>query len=71
MGIKYTLTVNSNSNNYRNICVYQALPDQPDNLLTLAWFSKAAHPGTTVEVEFDTDVYSKVVTLKDDNTWKV
>lgn len=55
MGTKYSLTVNNKSKNYGNICVFQTLPDQPDNLLTLAWFSKAAHPGTTVEFNWLTD----------------
>lgn len=53
MATKYSLTVNNNSKNYGSICVFQTLPDQPDNILSLAWFSKAAHPGTTVEFNWD------------------
>lgn len=55
MATKYSLTVNNNSKNYGSICVFQTLPDQPDNILSLAWFSKAAHPGTTVEFNWTTD----------------
>ena len=55
MGTKYKLTVNNKSRNYGNICVFQTMPDQPDNLLSLAWFSKAAHPETSIEFEWTTD----------------
>lgn len=55
MATKYSLTVNNNSQNYGNICVFQTLPDQPDNFMSLAWFSKAAHCGTSVEFEWTTD----------------
>ena len=52
MATKYKMTVNNNSKNYRNICVFQTLPDQPDNMMSLAWFSKAAHCGTSVEFDW-------------------
>lgn len=55
MGTNYSLRVNNNSKNYGNICVFQTLPDQPDNILSLAWFSKAAHQDTVVEFNWTTD----------------
>lgn len=73
MGTKYTLTVNNKSKKYGNICVYQTLPEQPDNLLTLAWFSKAAHPDTMVEFNWTTDynfVWSDQGELKTGVTFK-
>jgi len=54
MATKYSLTVQNNSRNYGNICVFQTMPDQPQNMLSLAWFSKAAHPDTTVEFDWTT-----------------
>lgn len=73
MGTKYKLTVNNKSKNYGNICVFQTLPEQPDNLLSLAWFSKAAHPETTVEFNWTTDynfVWSNQGELKPGVTFK-
>ena len=55
MSTKFKLTVKNDSKNYGNICVYQTLPDQPDNMMSLAWFSKAAHPGTNVEFDWTLD----------------
>ncbi len=46
---KYSLTVTNDSHLFGNICVFQTLPDQPENMVSLAWFSEPAHPGTTVE----------------------
>lgn len=48
MGTKYQLSVKNDSFNSGSICVYQTIPDQDRNLFSLAWFSKACHPGTTV-----------------------
>lgn len=67
MGTNYSLTVNNNSKNYGHICVFQTMPDQPDNLLSLAWFSEPAHPGTSVTFDWNTDysfVWSNQGTLK-------
>lgn len=52
---KYQLKVINYSKNYGDICVFQTLPDQPDNLLSLAWFSKAVHPNTAVEFNWSMD----------------
>lgn len=54
METKLSLTVQNNSKNYGNICVFQTMPEQPDNMLSLAWFSKAVHPDTTVEFDWTT-----------------
>ncbi len=48
----YSLTVTNNSKMFGNICVFQKLPNQPDNIVSLAWFSEPAHPGTTVEFDW-------------------
>lgn len=55
MAAKYTLTVKKESKNYGNVCVFQTMPDQPDNILSQAWFSKEAQEGTVVEFEWTTD----------------
>lgn len=52
---KYSLSVTNNSNSFGNICVFQTLPDQPENMASLAWFSKPAHPGTTVNFDWNVD----------------
>jgi rhizosphere induced protein len=46
----YTLTAINNSTNQGNFCVFQQDPDLGvSNVLSLAWFSKFAHPSTTVK----------------------
>lgn len=52
---KYSLSVTNNSNSFGNICVFQTLPNQPENMASLVWFSKPVHPGTTVEFDWNTD----------------
>lgn len=51
---KYSLTVTNDSPLFGNICVFQTLPDQPENVVSLAWLNKPAHPGTTVEFHWNT-----------------
>lgn len=73
MATNYSLTVHNNSRNYGNICVFQTLPDQPQNIVSLAWFSKAAHAGTSVEFEWKTTydfVWSDQGELKPGITFK-
>lgn len=56
MSQKYTLNVKNNSRNYGNICVYQTVPDIDDpTLMSLAWFSEAAHPTTLVQFSWTID----------------
>lgn len=57
MSTKYTLKVTNNSNRSGSICVYQRDPEQEKytNLYSLAWFSKACHPGTTIKFTWDLD----------------
>lgn len=46
----YTLTAINNSTNAGNFCVFQQDPDLGvSNVLSLAWFSKFAHPSTVVK----------------------
>lgn len=73
MATKYSLTVQNNSKNYGNICIFQTIPDQPQNMLSLAWFSKAAHPDTVVEFSWYTQynfVWSDQGELKPGITFK-
>jgi hypothetical protein len=54
----YSLTVENRSLRSGNICVYATSPDSKKihrDLLSLAWFSKAAHPKTDVRFEWDLD----------------
>lgn len=56
MSQQYTLTVQNNSRNFGNICVYQTLPDLDDpTLMSLAWFSESAHPTTQVQFRWTID----------------
>lgn len=56
MSQQYTLTVQNNSRNFGNICVYQTLPDLDDpTLMSLAWFSESAHPTTLVQFRWTID----------------
>lgn len=52
---KYSLSVTNNSNSFGNICVFQTLPEQPENMASLVWFSKPAQPGTTVKFDWNID----------------
>ena len=73
MATKYSLTVKNDSKNYGSICVFQTMPDQPDNMLSLAWFSKPAHPDTAVEFDWMTQynfVWSDQGELKPGITFK-
>ncbi|MDR1622663.1 MAG: hypothetical protein LBS00_09840 [Synergistaceae bacterium] len=51
MATQYTLQITNNSTHYGSLCVY-ATPVDPDkiqfDLRSLAWFSKAANPNTSV-----------------------
>ena len=55
MGTNYQLTVQNDSFNTGSICVYQTVPKQDKNLLSLAWFSKTCHPGTKVKFGWSID----------------
>lgn len=55
MGTNYQLTVKNESPNYGSICVYQTVPNQDKYIFSLAWFSKACHPGTTVKFAWTID----------------
>ena len=49
---KYSLSVTNNSNLFVYACVFLTLPNQSENMVSLAWFSEPAHPGTTVEFDW-------------------
>lgn len=55
MATQYQLSVKNNSPNFGSICVYQTIPNQDKNLFSLAWFSKACHPNTTVNFSWTID----------------
>lgn len=57
MSTQYTLKVTNKSHNSGSFCVYQKDPDQEKytNLYSLAWFSKACNPGTTLKFTWTLD----------------
>lgn len=57
MSTQYTLNVTNNSTQSGSVVVYQKCPnqDQYDNLYSLAWFSKACHPGTNLKFRWTID----------------
>jgi rhizosphere induced protein len=67
-GVTYSLVFKNNSSNYGFGCVYQTDPDITDpTILSLAWFSKSAHPTTKVVFSWTIDysfVWSETGTLK-------
>jgi hypothetical protein len=69
MSTKYSLTVENRSHRSGSICVYTTSPDSQkihNDLLSLAWFSKFAHPGTDVRFEWNINfsfVWSQTGTL--------
>jgi hypothetical protein len=49
MSTQYTLTVENNSTQSGDFCIFQEVPDiNKPNIITLAWLSKAANPTTTL-----------------------
>ncbi|SFR68018.1 hypothetical protein [Anaeromicropila populeti] len=51
----YTLDVKHNGTDYGNFCIYQTYDGQDDDIRSLVWFSKAAHPGTQLRFEWNID----------------
>ncbi|TQI82338.1 hypothetical protein FHU10_2693 [Serratia fonticola] len=53
---QYSVTFKNNSSNFGSACIYQTLPDVDDpRIMSLAWFSKAAHPDTKVVFDWNID----------------
>jgi len=53
---KYSVTVVNNSVNTGAICIYQTSPDITEpKVMSLAWFSKVAHPKTQVSFDWSID----------------
>lgn len=57
MGTKYSLTCFNNSSQLGSFAVFQRAPSitVPANVFSLAWFARAAHPGTQVTFEWTVD----------------
>lgn len=66
-GVQYTLIFVNNSTNFADACVYQQDPNiSSANPLSLAWFTKAAYPGTNVIFQWSINynfVWSQTGTL--------
>jgi rhizosphere induced protein len=53
---KYTLTVENQSTQTGDFCIFQEMPDiNVPNIVTLAWLSKTAHPTTTLTFDWTVD----------------
>ena len=55
MGTNYSLTVDHNGTELGDFCIYQTLDDQVENILSLVWFKKSAHPGTRLKFDWTVD----------------
>ncbi len=56
MSQQYTVTVANNSTMFGSFCIYQSLPDITDpNIMSLAWLTKAAFPGTQLSFQWGID----------------
>jgi rhizosphere induced protein len=68
MATQYSLIFVNNSTQTGSACVYQQDPDTTDpNVMSLAWFAKAAAPTTTLQFDWTVDysfVWSETGTLK-------
>lgn len=52
----YTLTFVNHSANFGSVCIYQKAPDTSvHNVMSLAWFSKAAAPSTQISFDWTID----------------
>ncbi|MZP29779.1 protein rhiA [Heliobacterium undosum] len=48
MATKYSVVFKNNSTNFGKVCIYQTNPALGPDVMSLAWFSKAAFPTTTM-----------------------
>lgn len=55
MGTKYNLNILHNGTDQGDFCIYQTLEEQSDNIYSLVWFKKPAHPGTQLNFEWNID----------------
>jgi hypothetical protein len=55
MSTKYSLTVDHQGTELGDFCIYQTLDEQIENIHSLVWFKKAAHPGTTLKFDWTVD----------------
>lgn len=52
---KYALEVKHNGTGFGDFCVYQTYEGQDEDIRSLVWFSKSAHPGTLLRFEWGID----------------
>lgn len=55
MATKYQLDVEHQGTSCGDFCIYQTYEDQDEDIRSLVWFSKKAHPGTTLKFEWNID----------------
>lgn len=55
MATKYSLTVQHHGTDFGDFCLYQTNDDQSEDIRSLAWFTKSAHPETTLTFEWNID----------------
>jgi len=72
MSTKYTLTVQNDSTQSGDFCIFQQAPDtNVANITTLAWLSKAANPTTNLVFQWDLQynfIWSNSTNLKPGDT---
>lgn len=55
MATEYSLDVMHNGTDYGDICIYQTCDANSDNIRSLVWFAKSAHPGTELKFRWFID----------------
>lgn len=55
METKYSLDVKHNGTTYGDFCIYQTDEGGKDDIRSLVWFKKSAHPGTQLRFEWGID----------------
>lgn len=55
MSTKYSLNVKHNGTIYGDFCIYQTQEGEKDDIRSLVWFKKTAHPNTQLHFEWGID----------------
>lgn len=55
MSTKYSLNVKHNGTDFGDFCIYQTDDKQDEDIRSLVWFKKTAHPGTQLHFEWGVD----------------
>ncbi|MZP29778.1 protein rhiA [Heliobacterium undosum] len=50
---QYSVVFKNNSSNFGTVCLYQTCPELDADVMSLAWFSKSAHPTTKLTFKWD------------------